>query len=186
MALNSNLPILNYNGNTYVPLRSVSESLGAEVKWDNVNKRVNIYNDTYGLTTKELLNSIDDSVKINDHVYTISTYIHKDVTIIDPTVTSNYGIGIFIKEDEGDNFLGSFDIDKVIIIGNNNIYTPPAIPVGCSKSQDNGDMILHKHIPSFPPDSVGKTVDVIVRLLDGDKNTYLLRAAKQKVYITQY
>ena len=34
-------PIM-YNGNTYLPLRSVAEMLGAEITWDGVNKRVNI------------------------------------------------------------------------------------------------------------------------------------------------
>lgn len=42
--LKSDLPILNYNGSTYVPLKKVSEATGAIVEWDGVNKKVLIRN----------------------------------------------------------------------------------------------------------------------------------------------
>lgn len=38
--VDSELPILNYKGNTYVPLRSVGDLLGASVAWDDVQRRV--------------------------------------------------------------------------------------------------------------------------------------------------
>ena len=183
--LKSNLPILNYNGNTYIPLGSVSESMGADVEWDNENKRVNIYTDYYGLTTKEIINSIDYTVKIDDHVYTLSTKIHRDLISPDPFMTT-YGVNIFLTTDNKNNFADNFDIDKVLIICNDIVYELPHIPYGFSKEEKDGNFILYKHIPAFLPDSVGKRVDVIVRIVDNNKNTYLLRAIKQGVYITQY
>ena len=40
------LPVLNYNGRTYVPLRAVGELLGAGVVWDDINRRVDIRTDS--------------------------------------------------------------------------------------------------------------------------------------------
>lgn len=37
-ALESELPTLNYNGNTYLPLRKVAEAANSKVFWDNSNK----------------------------------------------------------------------------------------------------------------------------------------------------
>ncbi|RED51755.1 Gmad2 immunoglobulin-like domain-containing protein [Cohnella lupini] len=42
--VNSQLPILNYQSNTYIPLRAVGNLLGANVNWNSVLKRVEIRN----------------------------------------------------------------------------------------------------------------------------------------------
>lgn len=39
---NMELPMLNYNGSTYVPLRATGELLGATVAWDDADRRVDI------------------------------------------------------------------------------------------------------------------------------------------------
>lgn len=39
------LPVLNYKGNTYVPLRAVGDMLGASVAWDNKQGKVVIQSD---------------------------------------------------------------------------------------------------------------------------------------------
>lgn len=36
------LPVLNYEGRTYIPLRSVGDTLGAKVKWNQAEGRVEI------------------------------------------------------------------------------------------------------------------------------------------------
>jgi hypothetical protein len=41
---NSQLPILNYQSNTYIPLRAVGDLLGSNVTWNPVLKRVEIRN----------------------------------------------------------------------------------------------------------------------------------------------
>lgn len=38
------LPILNYNGSTYVPLRKLSEAARVEIEWDNTSNSVEIRN----------------------------------------------------------------------------------------------------------------------------------------------
>ncbi|OCT12960.1 hypothetical protein A8709_21805 [Paenibacillus pectinilyticus] len=40
-----------YNGNTYVPLRFITETLGKEVKWDGTTETISIGNSTTGTTT---------------------------------------------------------------------------------------------------------------------------------------
>lgn len=40
----SDLPILNYNGNTYVPLSRFSKFSSADIKWDKTNQKVIIVN----------------------------------------------------------------------------------------------------------------------------------------------
>ncbi|MFB9324671.1 stalk domain-containing protein [Paenibacillus aurantiacus] len=41
-ALSSTLPFLNYQGNTYAPLKAVAEALGVDVKWNNKESRIEI------------------------------------------------------------------------------------------------------------------------------------------------
>lgn len=41
--LKSDLPILNYKGSTYLPLRKVSEAVDANISWDDIDKRVLIF-----------------------------------------------------------------------------------------------------------------------------------------------
>ena len=55
---NSELPVLNYEGNTYVPLKAVGKLLSAEVKWNDELKRVEIGKNNPSRGKKE--------VKIND------------------------------------------------------------------------------------------------------------------------
>jgi hypothetical protein len=46
----SDLPVLNYEGNTYVPMKAVGELLGASVTWNNELKRAEI---RYGTEVSE-------------------------------------------------------------------------------------------------------------------------------------
>lgn len=41
-AFSSNLPFLNYQGNTYAPLKAIGEALGVDVRWNNKESRVEI------------------------------------------------------------------------------------------------------------------------------------------------
>ncbi len=45
---NAELPVLNYQGNTYVPLKAVGDVLGTTVKWNDQLKRVEIDNNEVG------------------------------------------------------------------------------------------------------------------------------------------
>lgn len=47
---NPDLPILNYEGSTYIPMRDVGEVLGADVSWNNELRRAEI---TYGDQSEE-------------------------------------------------------------------------------------------------------------------------------------
>lgn len=38
--LQSDKPILNYSGSTYLPLKAIGDSFGTQVKWDDINKKV--------------------------------------------------------------------------------------------------------------------------------------------------
>lgn len=42
---NTELPMLNYEGNTYIPMRAVGDLLGATVQWNADQKRAEIYYD---------------------------------------------------------------------------------------------------------------------------------------------
>lgn len=36
----TNNPVLNYNGSTYMPLREISNATGANIDWDSINKKI--------------------------------------------------------------------------------------------------------------------------------------------------
>lgn len=42
MYLDEKLPVLNYQGSTYVPLRNMGDLLGADVQWNSDKKQVEI------------------------------------------------------------------------------------------------------------------------------------------------
>ncbi|WP_336785870.1 stalk domain-containing protein [Paenibacillus sp. MMO-177] len=70
----TDLPILSYKDNTYVPLREVGNLLGANVKWNSSKKQIEINSDTfllneseYGMPENEFVNLINElSVAINE------------------------------------------------------------------------------------------------------------------------
>lgn len=78
-----NLPILNLNGSTYVPLRKISEGSGLYVNWNNENQSVSIINSSaeiaryaaLGLdlmylfkdTYNQLLNCIESILAADEH-----------------------------------------------------------------------------------------------------------------------
>ena len=59
----------NYKGKIYVPLRSVAESLGREVEWDNERNAVNIKDPFYYTTEQELMSAFDGFNKRIDGAY---------------------------------------------------------------------------------------------------------------------
>lgn len=61
--LKSDLPILSYNGNTYIPLRKVSDATGNNINWDDVSKSVYI--------SKNVDDKIYDKIKCYSSVMNI-------------------------------------------------------------------------------------------------------------------
>lgn len=59
--LKSDLPILVYDGNTYIPLRKVSEATGAKVEWDDINKKVKITVNNDSSSSEIITSNIDGS-----------------------------------------------------------------------------------------------------------------------------
>jgi hypothetical protein len=68
---NPELPVLNYEGNTYIPMRAVGEVLGAEVSWNEALKRAEI---RYGEGTPAQQNTAFRKVKVMGEggVYTVT------------------------------------------------------------------------------------------------------------------
>lgn len=75
---NAELPVLNYDGNTYVPLKAVGDVLGAEVTWNQGLKRVEI-NDksqvTTPVATKEAVSNTEyEAIMIDGKMYGYNTF----------------------------------------------------------------------------------------------------------------
>jgi hypothetical protein len=64
------LPVLNYKGSTYVPLRSVGDLLGASVAWDESLRRVKITSSALPLSCNDAFCNI--SVNGTDGRYIVS------------------------------------------------------------------------------------------------------------------
>lgn len=57
---NPDLPVLNYEGNTYVPLKAISRLLSTQVQWNDLLRRVEITKETTKLTfTAEQTDELD-------------------------------------------------------------------------------------------------------------------------------
>ncbi len=72
--LPSGYNILNYDSRTYVPLRYVSELLGADVDWDNDNRKVVInQEDTTSESGNSENNSSNNTSQVSDRIDTTAT-----------------------------------------------------------------------------------------------------------------
>jgi hypothetical protein len=74
------LPILNYQGNTYVPLKNLSEMLNVDVKWDPTDNQVVITNKQSELEEDKIQGVIEDDYYEDDnYFYTIDGIEYVDV-----------------------------------------------------------------------------------------------------------
>lgn len=78
------LPILNYSGSTYVPLKATGDLLGAKVSWDNTNKQV-VIGDT---TTNKVGDSVVSTINVAPTITTIPTVTTVPSVTPIPTIIS--------------------------------------------------------------------------------------------------
>jgi len=179
--MRSDLPILNYNGNTYIPLRNVSESLGANVVWEKENNKVSITSPDFDENLIELVKTIPEQIEINDHKFTLKTKIWRDNMPVGEFYKDllNEGTDLMLVQDNGQSFSEQLSIEKVWLINNDIVWKPDFMSSGTIiKEDENTIMMLHS--PEFPPVNDSKTTfDVIVKIKDNNNNVYLLKAADQ-------
>lgn len=107
---NTELPVLNYQGNTYVPLKAVGKLLDAEIKWNDELKRVEIgdTNLSQNGTTETSQEAIElnvgdtydnDNAKITFYDLKILP-VHENVLKLDPKRTKEIRYTIKIELDE--------------------------------------------------------------------------------------
>jgi hypothetical protein len=109
--VDAELPILNYKGNTYVPLRSVGDLLGASVAWDDVQRRVVIQ--TNGEQT--LCNDAFCNVEVSGSggQYTVTGEARVFEAVMNYTVEDghNFIVEDFYMLDEGAPSWSSFTLE---------------------------------------------------------------------------
>ncbi len=70
------LPIMNYEGSTYVPLRAISEMLGAEVNWNNDTRTI------------EIVSSNNTTSIVNNNSQTTNPVVDTTSDLVVNTITS--------------------------------------------------------------------------------------------------
>lgn len=185
--LQSDLPILNWNGNTYIPLRKVSEATGAKVEWDSTNKVVNISTEsTQDKTIEEVAENVKSTVFIRayDHVYmpkaqTIGT--GSGIVLDNGTIITNYHVlenalrfGIAYNDTpENQEYRTSFDItsdkdrDIGIIFSPKPVSTPAKI--GDSDKLRLGEKVIAIGSPLGLRNSVSEGIISGFRIINGHR-----------------
>ena len=114
------------NGTTYVPLRAVSEALGADVEWDRANAHVTMNEDTL---VADIAADISESV-----VAVIGNYRGSDATIADEYNESTaHGTGVVIKSN-GTILTNAHvvkDIENITVVFNDGSSSGASCVTGC-------------------------------------------------------
>lgn len=95
---NAKLPVLNYNGNTYVPLKAIGDLIGASVKWNATKKQVEIGGNS--VITPSKTSQIDNIKSTAKDIATLSEQQKWNVlyTYVDPVIQAKYTEQQFIDE----------------------------------------------------------------------------------------
>lgn len=188
--MTSELPILNYNGNTYIPLKKVSEALGSTVTWDKTNNKVKITGNGYdtpmplenNTINSNLLLSAPEEVDFENNSYSFKADILRNGMPNQSLLKSmlDNGVTIYVFENEGITFSEKIDVDKIWIVSSGKVWDINYLGEKILINQNN-KMVLKKHSPCFPAFAAGSEVDVIIRLVGENGDSCLLRVSNQKV-----
>lgn len=210
--IKSELPILNYNGNTYVPLSFLGRLLGSYITWDKDNNKVKIYTlldylnkfnysiepEIDSAVDMESFKSAPEQVDINNLKYTLQTHIYKDfMPMKDKVSVLEGGTTIYILEDNGERFSQVLEIQDIWFVFKGKAWKLKYISDDTIKFIDK-KIALSRRSPSFPSfanntaydasgeriDSDAGKVDVVVKIADKNNKTYLLKAKNQEIHST--
>jgi hypothetical protein len=149
--INADLQIVD--GSSYVPLRVVSESLGAEVKWDEAKREISIVQKG----SETAITPSDDSVYKSEEL--ALEYIDVFLNNTDKTAMEK-----FLKDKIHSNTQSIFELVASLGFSTPNVYKNPKV-VETTKFDEagkNGDLVLVQG-----EDDKGTKKEIIVMTMDG-------------------
>ncbi len=90
----STLPVLNYGGSTYVPMRWLAETLGFEVQWDENKKLISVYSPEPQIKTEYIEKVVEKEVPVyvSEDEKPDGVTIYSDLPV--SKSTSNYKVSV--------------------------------------------------------------------------------------------
>lgn len=167
-----------FNGTTYVPVRTVAEIFGKGVLWNSETHTVSINSINTSSVTLEKLSFAPEFVTISGEEYALKTSMWRDFM---PPHEPDGGpliaiVKVFNKNNV--NISEKLTIDKVWIIKGQEIWESVLL------DEDYGP-IKRKVVRNGPKWGPNIKVDVVIRIIDENKNEYFLKASNQNIDKTE-
>lgn len=116
--LESDLPVLNYNGNTYLPLRKVAEATGVKIEWFEELKRIGITSNVkikkvYVTATPTPTPSITP-IPISQDTNYYKKSLMSDGSHIETILNKvdNTGLGVYTNPKSNEKYIGYFTVNN--------------------------------------------------------------------------
>lgn len=167
-----------FNGTTYVPVRTVAEIFGKEVLWNSETDTVSINSINTPSVALEKLSSAPESVTIAGEECVLKTSMWRDfMPPHEPDGRPLIAI-VEVLNKNNVNINEKLNIDKVWIIKGQVTWES-------ALADEEYGTIKRKVVRNGPKWGPNIKVDVVIRVIDENKNEYFLKASNQDIYRTE-